>query len=285
MIAPGLQPEGDTFTLHRFHGELSPQASQSDTVARVIFVDVETTGLYHDRDQVIEIGLLEAEVDKISGQLIQVGREISELQDPGKPLSQKIVSITGITDEMLKGQSIDWQKVNQILEGADWVIAHNAGFDRPFIDASAPASKDLSWACSLSQIAWSEQGHRCRALEHLCRDYGFFFSAHRALMDVKAMAHLLFMPSPKTGNSTLLGDLMVQAARPDYFVKATNSPFEKKDLLKEKGFRWNRDQRVWEMRVNADDVQDIRDYLASEIYSGPSKAEFVHLDPKSRFQR
>ena len=45
--------------------------------------------------------------------------------------------LTGITDAMLAGQRINLDAVEAFIEQADLVIAHNAGFDRPFCERLA----------------------------------------------------------------------------------------------------------------------------------------------------
>ena len=57
-------------------------------------VDIETTGLSPDNDNIIEIGALRVRDNKIVA-------EFSQLIKASKPLSKTISQITGITDDML----------------------------------------------------------------------------------------------------------------------------------------------------------------------------------------
>ena len=93
--------------------------------------DLETTGLFSQHDAIIEIGAVR----------IQAGREVARFQtfvDPGRPLSQKIMDLTGITDEMLRGAP----KIEEVLPdflrfaGDLPLVAHNADFDVGFISAA-----------------------------------------------------------------------------------------------------------------------------------------------------
>ena len=90
--------------------------------------DLETTGLDARTDAIIEIGAVRvrdgAVVDKFAS-----------FAQPGRPLSAKTVSLTGITDEMLRGAPAPEDAVDAFL---DWVgetplCAHNAAFDTGFI--------------------------------------------------------------------------------------------------------------------------------------------------------
>jgi len=95
----------------------------------VVF-DLETTGLYpNSGDTITEIGAV-----KISnGKIID---RFDELINPEKELSEDIIKITGITNEMLKGK----RKENEVVETfMEWVgdlpmVAHNAKFDIAFLE-------------------------------------------------------------------------------------------------------------------------------------------------------
>ena len=66
--------------------------------------DLETTGLSSKTDRIIEIGAV----------LMKDGKELDRFQtfvDPERQLEQKIVDLTGITDEMLRGAP----KIEEIL--------------------------------------------------------------------------------------------------------------------------------------------------------------------------
>ena len=92
--------------------------------------DIEATGLYPRRDTIIEIGAV----------LMKNGKEIDRFQsfvNPGRRLEKKIVALTGITDEMLKGAPDIAEVLPRFMEfvGDRVVIAHNADFDTSFIRA------------------------------------------------------------------------------------------------------------------------------------------------------
>ncbi len=90
--------------------------------------DLETTGLDAKRDAIIEIGAV-----RIRGG--EVVDRFASFADPGRPLSAKTVSLTGITDQMLKGAPRPEAAVASFL---DWLgdaplCAHNAAFDTGFV--------------------------------------------------------------------------------------------------------------------------------------------------------
>jgi hypothetical protein len=49
---------------------------------------------------------------------------------------------------MVAGRSIDISALKALIDPADLIIAHNAGFDRPFCEAFSPIFAGKAWACS-----------------------------------------------------------------------------------------------------------------------------------------
>ncbi len=97
--------------------------------------DLETTGLDARHDAIIEIGAVRVR----DGEVVD---KFSSFADPGRPLSAKTVSLTGITDEMLRGAPRPEDAVDAFL---DWLgdaplCAHNAAFDTGFVRESCKRS-------------------------------------------------------------------------------------------------------------------------------------------------
>ena len=92
--------------------------------------DLETTGLSSKNDRIIEIGAV----------IMKNGEEVDRFQtfvDPERTLDRKIVELTGITDEMLKGAPKIEEVLPKFLEfiGGRVLVAHNSDFDTGFIRA------------------------------------------------------------------------------------------------------------------------------------------------------
>jgi DNA polymerase III subunit epsilon len=104
----------------------------TECVREIVF-DTETTGLKPDAgDRIIEIGAVEL-INHIP-----TGKTLRALINPGRPVSADTVRITGITDADLKdAPGFDAPGVVDALLaffGDDVIIAHNAGFDRGFLN-------------------------------------------------------------------------------------------------------------------------------------------------------
>lgn len=251
-------------------------------------LDTETTGLNHTQDTIIELGIVAFEYDPQTGQIIRITERYNGFEDPGHPLAKEIIEITGITDEMVKGQQFDQGAVNRLAEQASLVIAHNAAFDRPFVEQRFPAFKQVPWACTLNQIDWQAQRLQARSLEYLLFKFGWCINAHRALDDAEGVLGLLLETLPVTGQpvfAALLENSAVSITR----IYAVNAPFDKKDLLKQRGYRWsdgsNNSPKCWWISIPESQEQDEFAYLASEIYPGgrTDSVEIRRVSPLDRF--
>src|SRR5690348_11304482 len=121
--------------------EYHPPDNSPKLVAAV--VDVETTATNHDRDRIIELGIClfeyDRKYDRQSGRIYKVIGSWQWFEDPGFPIPPEITSITSITNEMVAGHSIDDRAVNDLLGRVVLVMAHNAPFDRRFLERRLPA--------------------------------------------------------------------------------------------------------------------------------------------------
>ncbi len=95
----------------------------------VVF-DFETTGFNAGGfDSIIEIGAVKIK----DGMVIE---KYDELINPGRPLPQKIIDVTNITDAMLEGKDNEENAVRRFIEwfGDCPMVAHNAKFDVSFLE-------------------------------------------------------------------------------------------------------------------------------------------------------
>jgi len=120
-----------------------------------VVIDVEATGLDTAQDSIIELGFVAFEYDAASGKIYRILHQYDGFEDPGKPLTDVVRRITGITDEMLQGQQLDDEEIGAWLAKADLVIAHNAAFDRQMVERRLPSASQLNWACTQSDMKWS----------------------------------------------------------------------------------------------------------------------------------
>jgi len=256
----------------------------SGPVATLLVLDTETTGLNAARDKVVELALLRVTVDLRTGQPVGAVLVYDGLEDPGMPMPDEIIAITGITDDMLLGQRLDEAEVLRMLDGVDLVLAHNAGFDRPFVESRLPQFATLNWACSFADIDWKKEGRGSAKLTSLAYDLGFFYDAHRAEMDCHALLAVL-MASLKTTQASGLSRLIESALNPTFRLQATNAPFDGKDLLKARGYRWDGAQKVWHTRLGDASALALEcAWLKATVYAGrSSRVQVEELDAKTNY--
>jgi DNA polymerase-3 subunit epsilon len=248
-----LQPVAD-------YGGLQGQATQ-----RVIVLDTETTGLDSRTESIIELAMLSVLVDTATGLPVGPVTIYESFEDPGRTIPAQITEITGIDDSMVKGQRIDDAAVTELVQLADLIVAHNAGFDRPFVEARLPVFATKPWNCSFAGIDWKKEGSGSAKLEFLASERGWFYDAHRAQVDCHALLQVL---SSKLGDGqTGLARLLAGAGQTRYKLRATGAPFESKDKLKARGYRWDGEGRVWWCSLASDDLLDAEcDWLRAEVY-------------------
>jgi DNA polymerase-3 subunit epsilon len=266
-LALQLEAHGDYRVQRRLKPTLVWPGTAGDNITRVIVLDTETTGLDPGRERIIELAMLRVDIDNATGMPVGAVQVYDGLEDPGKPIPPEVVALTGIVDADVKGQKLDEARVAELLDGADLVIAHNAGFDRPFVEKRLAQFAHLNWACSFADIDWKAHGQGSAKLESLAAAKGWFYDAHRAEMDCHALLAVLAQLLPSAGH-TGLAQLLQAAQRPSYALQATNAPFESKDVLKNRGYRWNADQRVWGTRLKSEaDLQAECAWLKENVYA------------------
>ena len=209
---------------------------------RIIAIcDVETTGLNTNHDQIIELAIMLVTVDG-EGSIVGVMPPRSWLEDPGVLLNPRIIAITGLTDVDVAGQKIDDRQAMAMLARASLVIAHNAKFDVSFIERRLPAAAGKDWACSCTEIDWPMMGFDSRVQGYLLMQSGWFNTAHRAAADVWSLFWLL---QQQHEEQTLFQRLLLVSDQPTMRIDARYAPYRLKDDLKQRGYRWDADSKVW----------------------------------------
>jgi DNA polymerase-3 subunit epsilon len=280
-LATRLDASPDYRVLRRF----APRESYSPSLenpARALFIDLETTGLDSATDQIIELSAVPFSFNKEAGDVGTLERPYSSFEDPGRSIPETASKITGITDEMVRGRKIDDAAVLALLAKAELVISHNAAFDRPFLERRIPAFAKARWACSMADVDWKAANYDSRGLGSLlmlhCRA---FFDAHRAELDCRVGIHIL--ATPFADGERPMQQLLRRAVQTWFKLSAVGAPFDSKDLLKARGYRWfagdaNR-PKAWFRIVTADELDAERAWLTEKIYAGKYRASEEEEDP------
>lgn len=258
-----------------------------------IVIDVEATGLDTSSDKIIELGFIVFEYDASTGLIYRILHSYGGFEDPGEPLSELIKQITGISDEMVAGQKLDDAAINPWLEKADLIIAHNATYDRQMLERRLPVTAKANWACTFNDIDWQKEDIASLKLDYIAYKMGYFFDGHRAVNDAQATLHLLSKALPVSGTPALSA-LLAHAREKSRRYFATGAPFDKKDDLKARGYRWMADvvysergkqkKGVWSKSVAEADISSEAEWLNVSVYGGKADLfSFKDITAKERY--
>jgi len=155
-------------------------------------VDVETTGFNPYRDEIVELAITLFRYDRATGQVLEIVCEYTGLRQPSGPMRRAASAVHGITKRMVRGLKLDYRRIRAILRKADFVVAHNAGFDRSFVERLMPSSHHMTWLCTLRGIDWKARGFTSRCLVDLAAAHEIATPrAHRASGDTATLLALL----------------------------------------------------------------------------------------------
>ena len=180
---------GKSLTLARIV-RYSPQLTSNINEIPIIVFDFETTGLDTKNDYLIEIGALKT----VGGKIVE---EYSTLISPPIEINDTIISITGITRDMLQGQPTIQEKLPEFLEFIEGGIlaAHNADFDYPFLkNVCEREGIQLDWPtfCTLKMARHMLPELESKSLDALAEYFDLTFeSRHRSIGDCKVTSAVL----------------------------------------------------------------------------------------------
>lgn len=208
----------------------------------IFITDTETTGLPN---------VAGAKMIEVAGCLyhVETKTEVAMAQCLIYATENPVENINGISPAMLeavnpadpKGKAITSTMkfaIQNLWNQADFILAHNASFDRYFLDSVFNTTIQKTWRCSKDDIKFPKASSS-RKLVHLAVDHGVFpFAAHRALNDVLTLVGLCKQVPD-------LARQMLKEKAVTSRYEAVGLPIERKDEAKTRGFRWNAEKKVW----------------------------------------
>ena len=222
-MAALLESSGQYRVLRRIEPRLPLDTPPGVPTRLGLLLDLETTGLDPLQHEIIEIAMLPFTYG-LDGTVCAVGQPFSQLRQPSQPIPPAINALTGLTDAMVAGHSIDPAEVAQSIAPAALVIAHNAGFDRRFAEACCDAFIAKPWACSLKQVDWVAKGFESSKVGYLAMKHGLFFDDHRAVHDCQATLEILARPLFRSGVTGFARLLETARPRCCWFPAACHPP-------------------------------------------------------------
>ena len=284
-LAEALVRSGNYRVLRRLVPRTTSVPSTDQVCRTGVIIDLETTGLDQQKDEIIELGMVKFDYLP-DGSIAGLRDVFTSFNQPSGSIPEEVTALTGITDEMVAGQRIDEAAVSAFVADAVIVIAHNAGFDRKFAERYWPVFERKAWGCSATEVEWRKYGFEGSRLGYLLNGAGFFHQAHRAVDDCHAVLEILAFELP-TVSAPALAVLLEQARKKTMRIWAEQSPFDLKDVLKRRGYRWcdgsDGRPRSWYIDVGEDQLEDEIAFLKTEIYLSEVEPRLQTLTALSRF--
>ncbi len=240
-----------------FQLEPSEACRESVGMLRALVLDTETTGLDSSSCELLELAYVIVEFDK-DANLLKVIKTFNELQEPEGDIPNS--DIHGITMDDVRGKRINFTEVKSDLEKIDVVLAHNSSYDRRVIERYCDSFVTVAWGCTMREVDYPGRGISSAKLEFLAFKCNFFYTAHRALTDVEATLEVI----RRLG---AFREIMLKVLATTYMLQAKGSPFNKKDILKEKGYKpyYRQGKFVcWYTLVSLEEKQAETDWLMQE---------------------
>ena len=263
-----VQEHPDYRVLQRVPTTYNERKSTRPQVFYATVLDLETMGMNAPTDEIIELGMLTFAFTNEEG-ILSVIDCYNELNDPGRPIPAEITKITGISDTDVSGKHIDWVHVSAILSKTHLIICHNSGFDRNFLELQTPEDiativTKLPFACTLKDIDWKERGIESSKLDYINWKLGYFYEGHRAINDCWALFNALIHAEGS------FEELKSNVRKKELLICAVNAPFDKKELLKNRQYRWSDGTeqlpKCWWRCVSQEEVDQEQSWLAEEIF-------------------
>jgi DNA polymerase-3 subunit epsilon len=212
---------------------------------KLAIVDVETTGLDPEENELIGLSVVCVDVDRVTGEFLEVLGSYSGQREPTQPMPPDVEQITGILATDLEGTRLDLARINALLEGCELVLAHNAAFDRAFLAPHVPVIERFKWACSLRDIDWFGIEQQSKAsIDHLLSLYNLNESNGTPADDCRALIQILGRPLPVSCH-TGFAALLASANMPQYRYVVPDQGADSRSALMELGFSFDPEANAW----------------------------------------
>jgi DNA polymerase-3 subunit epsilon len=171
-----------------------------------VVVDIETTGSWSSGDRITEIGAVKIRNHRVVD-------EWHSLINPQRPIPAKIVTLTGITNQMVRDAPVFHEIADSFMAfmGDGIFVAHNVNFDYGFLSCEYERLERrfrFPKLCTCVGMRRRYPGHKSYGLGKLCAIYGIDLEEHhRALCDARAAARLLNLINAKRADETPSDDV------------------------------------------------------------------------------
>ncbi len=224
----------------------SPASERKDSPAKnILILDTETSGLNPEIDQCLEVGAILFDV-KARSVLSQISFLLPVSSNSAEVINKIPAEITRLKQPYLEAM----QYFEALVDTADFILAHNASFDKQWFGLPPLPKISKPWICSMEDISWpSNLNLRSKpSVRDLAIAYEIpVWSAHRALTDCIYLVEVLKRCKD-------LEELLKHALEPRRLFRAQVS-YEERHLAKNSGFTWNNPIKgAWTRRLSDREV-------------------------------
>jgi len=213
------------------------------TAETLLIVDFETTGIDPYQDEPIELGAILYAVP----QRTTLAQLSILLPIEAENAAERINRIPAAASRSVRDAetSAAIALFQTWLDRADYLVAHNADFDRGWLGYPPTPPSEKPWLCTYQHFQWPHN-ETATTLIATALNHGIgVSSAHRALTDCQLVAALF---DRVEGFENLLAEAIRISFEAKYRIVA-NVSFEKKDLAKARGYRWDPRRREWFVEI------------------------------------
>jgi DNA polymerase-3 subunit epsilon len=205
-----------------------------------VIVDTEATDKDPKSATLIELTMLPFTfTDEM--EICEIKKPVTLLNDPGGPLSDEVKKLTGLTDKMLRGHSLDYELIIDTMNDNEITLAHNAKFDRTILERHV-AIPDYIWGCTMYDIDYEAKLINSRAQDYIAFRNGFWYEGHRSEEDCRALAHIL---NSKFNGVSYFQELMLKVYESTFKIILRDTEFNDNSLMKKFKFKWDGVEKYW----------------------------------------
>lgn len=258
-LAPGNE---DVRVLRRVRLREGPTGDASDgPTKRAAVLSVATSGAEDGGAQRVAVIVRRFQYD--------ADRMVARLETPqfwsagAKYVHEAVPGTTRETAPVMEGR-ISKEELAEILLTSSIIISHRASFDRPWIESMLPEACGLAWGCSATEVDWGSRGFEGPSLGYLLCQAGWFYDAESRVGPVDGLIQLL--RHRFDDGRSVLSLLVERALRTSWIFRAHGASFAVKDQLRDRGYRWDAERRVWWKEISDAEKLPEELWLAINVY-------------------
>ncbi|WP_157084827.1 MULTISPECIES: DNA polymerase III subunit epsilon [Sphingomonas] len=277
----------DVRLLHRVRLQDGPTGEGCDVAAKpAVALNVTTSGSEDAGDFSVSVTVRQFRYDA-DGVVTYLGKPQLWCMSAPSACSELEVAAGSVEAGRFMDDAIGRQELLDMLRTSSIIVSHGAAFARPWIETQLPQAADLPWACSMTQIDWRSHDLQGRSLGYLLCQIGWFIDPKDDASEVDGLIQLL--RHPFASDRSALSLLVERSSHPSWLLRAYGASFDVKDELRDRGYRWDGDLRVWWKEVSDAEKLPEELWLALNVYRAGRGArgmgpECEELTARTRFR-